>query len=166
MGQIPFWQYNSRSVGQEVPRLLWNSKIHCRVHKSSPHPHTLFKILCGTYYLRITIIIYYYFLVSLGQSLCSFWGFQAVMLQVEVFWVVTQYNVAVGYQRFEPRLFLPNLITLWRKMQIMKLLYVIPSMLLLYITNEMLALTWRETEYRLDVCRCHWWCPYWHLLST
>jgi hypothetical protein len=34
------------------------------------------------------------------------------------------------------------------------------------VTNEMLASTWRETEYRLDVCRATKRCPYWDLLST
>jgi hypothetical protein len=28
------WQADSRSAGQEIPRLVWNRKVHCCVHKS------------------------------------------------------------------------------------------------------------------------------------
>jgi hypothetical protein len=34
MEQSPSWQANSHSAGQEIPRLLRNTKVHYRVHKS------------------------------------------------------------------------------------------------------------------------------------
>jgi len=36
MEQSPSWEANRFSAYQEIPRILWNHKIHYRIYKSTP----------------------------------------------------------------------------------------------------------------------------------
>jgi hypothetical protein len=54
MQQSPYWGAISHSSSQEIPSLLWNPKVHYRVHNSPP----LVPILCQMHPVHPTFLRY------------------------------------------------------------------------------------------------------------
>jgi len=50
MVQSPSWEANWFAASQEIPRILWNPKVHYRTHKRPP-PHT--KKICAPSWLYL-----------------------------------------------------------------------------------------------------------------
>ena len=69
MEQSPSWEANRFSASQEIPWILWNPKVHYRIHKCLP-PVPILSYLDSVHalpiYVKINLILYSHLHLSLS----------------------------------------------------------------------------------------------------
>jgi hypothetical protein len=116
----PSWGTANCAAPQELPRILWNPKVQCRVHKSPPlvpilsHIHPIHSI--PSYLSKI-----HFNIVPPSTSWSSQWSFS--------FWLSHQYPICISllpHSCYMPRPSHPSWLDYsnytWRRVQVMKFL--------------------------------------------
>ena len=97
MQQSPSWEANLFSASQEIPRILWNPKVHYCIHKCPPPVPILSQLE------RVHTLTSYFLKIHLNIILSSTPGYPKLSFFLQVSHQNTVYESPLHHTRYMPR---------------------------------------------------------------